>query len=247
MMKALSFNQSQAISYEITHDHLSQFLYAHDFHDGTIKCLRHPTTPTKNLASGCTTSTIHQSPFGGVNQWDMRAAALTFTPSPYISLQADTSTPIYTMEVRSFSRSIEKFNKRPSTISLKEFNATFSIVVCELELKYGVNYIEVFTIKQLARYVHYEALNVYEQHFLKILGVLQIPNPAYATANAISIATTSQVALQATIEHYGTVPNNPDLIPTLIKFSPQQFIVVTANIPHTIDAPAFTNPVGEFF
>jgi hypothetical protein len=64
---------------------------------------------------------------------------------------------------------------------LKEFKATFSTVVCELELKYGTNYIKVFTFKQLAHYVHYEALDVYEQHSLRIWGVTQIPNPAYAT------------------------------------------------------------------
>jgi hypothetical protein len=45
---------------------------------------------------------------------------------------------------------------------LREFKATFSTVVCELELKYGVNYIEAFAFKQLTRYVHYEALDVYE-------------------------------------------------------------------------------------
>jgi len=66
------------------------------------------------------------------------------------------------MEVNSSSRRIEKFNRRPGTLFLKEFNATFSIVVCELELKYGTNYIETFAFKQLARYVHYEALDVYK-------------------------------------------------------------------------------------
>jgi hypothetical protein len=45
---------------------------------------------------------------------------------------------------------------------LREFKVTFSTVVCELELKYGTNYVEVFAFKQLVRYVHYEALNVYE-------------------------------------------------------------------------------------
>jgi hypothetical protein len=64
---------------------------------------------------------------------------------------------------------------------LKEFKATFSTVVCELEFKYGANYTKTFTFKQLARYVHYEALNVYEQHSSRILGVTQILNPAYAT------------------------------------------------------------------
>jgi hypothetical protein len=43
------------------------------------------------------------------------------------------------------------------------------------------------------------------------------------------------------------MPNNPDLVPIVVNFSPQQFIVATANIPPTIDALAFTNPVGEFF
>jgi hypothetical protein len=43
------------------------------------------------------------------------------------------------MEVSNSSRRIEKFNRRPSTISLREFKETFSTVVCELELKYGAN------------------------------------------------------------------------------------------------------------
>ncbi len=75
------------------------------------------------------------------------------------------------MEVNSSSRKIEKFSGRPSTISLKKFKATFSTMGCELELKYGANYTKTFAFKQLACYVHYEALDVYEQHFQKILGV----------------------------------------------------------------------------
>jgi len=67
-----------------------------------------------------------------------------------------------------------------------EFKATFSTMVCELELKYGANYTETFAFKQLAHYVHYEAMDVYEQHSLRILGVTQIPNPVYATAIAIT-------------------------------------------------------------
>ncbi len=90
-------------------------------------------------------------------------------------------------------------------------------MVCELELKYGTNYTDAFAFKQLARYVHYEALDVYEQHFLKILGITQIPNPAYA----IAIATASQAALQASIAHHGIVPNNLDLVPTSINLSLQ--------------------------
>ncbi len=64
-------------------------------------------------------------------------------------------------------------------------------MVFELELKYGTNYTEAFAFKQLARYVHYEALDVYEQHSSRILGITQIPNPTYATTIAIA----SQVAL----------------------------------------------------
>jgi hypothetical protein len=51
------------------------------------------------------------------------------------------------MEVSSSSGRIEKFSEMPGTISLKEFKAIFSIVVCELELKYGTNYTEAFTFK----------------------------------------------------------------------------------------------------
>ncbi len=64
-------------------------------------------------------------------------------------------------------------------------------MVCELELKYGANYTEVFAFKQLARYVHNEDLDVYKQHSPRILGVIKIPNAAYATA----IATTFQSTL----------------------------------------------------
>jgi hypothetical protein len=173
----------------------------------------------------------------------MLVPAPTFTPSPYTPLQAVTSTPIYTMEVSSSSGRIEKFSGRPCTISLREFKATFSTVVCELELKYGANYTEAFAFKQLARYVHYEALDVYEQHSARILGVTQAPNPAYA----IAITTAFQAALQATIAHHGTVPNNLDPVPTSVNLSPQQLIAVTVSIPPTIDAPAFVDLVGEFF
>jgi hypothetical protein len=116
-------------------------------------------------------------------------------------------------------------------------------MVCELELKYGANYTEAFAFKQLARFVHYEALNGYEQHFARILGVTQIPNPTYA----IAIAIASQAALQAAIAHHGTVSNNPNSVPTSVNLSPQQLIVATTNIPPTIDAPTFANIVGEFF
>ncbi len=43
------------------------------------------------------------------------------------------------------------------------------------------------------------------------------------------------------------MPNNPDLIPTLVDLSLQQLIVATANIPSTIDIPTFTNWMGVFF
>jgi hypothetical protein len=65
------------------------------------------------------------------------------------------------------------------------------------------------------------------------LGVTQIPNPSYA----IAITTASQVALQAAITHHGTMPNNPNPLPTSINLSLQQFIIATTNIPPTINAP----------
>jgi hypothetical protein len=86
-------------------------------------------------------------------------------------------------------------------------------------------------------------LDVYEQHSARILGVTQAPNPAYA----IAIATASQAALQAAIAHDGTMPNNPDPVPTSVNLSPQQLIVATANIPPTIDVLTFVDPVVEFF
>jgi hypothetical protein len=147
------------------------------------------------------------------------------------------------MEVNSSSQRIEKFNGRLGTISLREFNKTFSIVVCELDPKYGTNYTKMFAFKQLACYVHYEALDVYEQHSPKNLSITQIPNLVYAT----TIATTSQAALQATIAHHGIVPNNLDLVPTSINLSPQHLIIATINILSIIDAPTFANPVWEFF
>jgi hypothetical protein len=91
--------------------------------------------------------------------------------------------------------------------------------------------------------VHYEALDVYKQHLPKILGITQIPNPTYAT----TIAMAFQATLQATITHHGIVPNNLNPIPTLVNLSLQQLIVPSTNIPPTIDAPVFTDLVGEFF
>jgi hypothetical protein len=91
--------------------------------------------------------------------------------------------------------------------------------------------------------MHYETLDVYEQHSPRILGITQIPNPAYAT----TIATSFQATLQATIAHHGIMPNNPDPIPTLVNLSPQQLIGATGNIPPTIDVATFADLVGEFF
>ncbi len=147
------------------------------------------------------------------------------------------------MEVNSSSRRIEKLNERLGTISLREPKAIFSTMVYELEFKYGVNYTEAFTFKQLAHYVHYEALDVYEEHSPRILGVTQIPNPTYAIAIVIAF----QAALQAAIAHHGTMPNNQDSAPISINLYLQQLIVATVNISPTINAPTFGDLVGEFF
>jgi hypothetical protein len=89
----------------------------------------------------------------------------------------------------------------------------------------------------------YEALDVYKQHFPRILGVTHIPNPTYA----IAITITFQATLQAAIAHNGTMPNNPNLVLSSINLSPQQLITATTNIPPTINASAFANPMGDFF
>ncbi len=91
--------------------------------------------------------------------------------------------------------------------------------------------------------MHYDALDVYEQHSPRILGVIQILNSTYA----IAIATASHVALQITIAHHGNVPNNPNSVPTSVHLSPRQLIAVITNIPFSNNAPAFTDLVGEFF
>ncbi len=75
------------------------------------------------------------------------------------------------------------------------------------------------------------------------MGIIQIPNPAYA----IAIATTSQATFQAAIAHHGNVPSNPDPVPISVIISPQQLITITANILPTNDAPNFADPMGEFF
>ncbi len=80
---------------------------------------------------------------------------------------------------------------------------------------------------------------------MKILGITQIFDPAYAIA--IAIATAFQATLQATITHHGTMLNNLNPIPILVNLYPKKPINATANIPPTIDALAFTNLVGEFF
>jgi hypothetical protein len=43
------------------------------------------------------------------------------------------------------------------------------------------------------------------------------------------------------------VPNNLDPVLTSKNLFAQQLITATTNIPPTIDAPTFANPVGEFF
>jgi hypothetical protein len=43
------------------------------------------------------------------------------------------------------------------------------------------------------------------------------------------------------------MPNNPDPVPSLINFFPQQLIGNIANILATINAPAFVDLVGNSF
>jgi hypothetical protein len=43
------------------------------------------------------------------------------------------------------------------------------------------------------------------------------------------------------------MPNNLNPVPISINIYLQQLIITTTNIPPTIDAPAFVDPMGEFF
>ncbi len=111
---------------------------------------RSPTTTSiRSSGSGYTSSTIHPSLGGGLNQWSTSATGPVFIPPSYLPLQATHTAPSHTfaMEVSSSSGRIEKFSGRPGTISLREFKATFSTVVCELELKYGANFTNAFAFK----------------------------------------------------------------------------------------------------
>ncbi len=121
--------------------------YSRQYHQTFTVPPSSSTTPTKNSGLGYTTLMVHESPFGGVNQWGMLTATLAFTPLACIPLQAMIFTPIYTMEVSSLLGRIEKFSEKPNTISLKEFKTTFSNVVCELEFKYGANYTKTLAFK----------------------------------------------------------------------------------------------------
>ncbi len=103
--------------------------------------------PTRNSGPSYITSTVHQSSFVGAHQWGTLIVAHASKPSPYIPLQAITFTSIYTMEVSSSSGRIEKFSGRLGINFLREFKAIFSIMVCELELKYGTNYTDAFIFK----------------------------------------------------------------------------------------------------
>jgi hypothetical protein len=49
------------------------------------------------------------------------------------------------------------------------------------------------------------------------------------------------------ITAHRSIPDNPALIPTSVALTPQQLATATANVPHTINAPASADPVGEFF
>ncbi len=60
MMRALSLNQSLGISYEVTHNPLSRFLWAHDLRNGTIKCLQHHCHPLQLLWGIQVQTTLHQ-------------------------------------------------------------------------------------------------------------------------------------------------------------------------------------------
>jgi hypothetical protein len=128
-MIALSLNQSQGISYEVTQSFESISLNSQSswwYHQASTTPSSSSIIPTRNSSSGYTTSIVHRSPFGGVNQWGMFVATPAFTPSPYIALQVMTSTPIYTMEVNSSFGRVEKFNRRQMYTTLALTQSAYS-------------------------------------------------------------------------------------------------------------------------
>jgi hypothetical protein len=68
MMRALPLSRSRNISYKITHNHLSWFFWVHDLHNDTIKRLQCHCHLIQLLLriQVQVTSTVLQSPFGGV-------------------------------------------------------------------------------------------------------------------------------------------------------------------------------------
>ncbi len=70
--------QSNTHSFELIYL-ISRF--SQQYHQMSTTPLSSCTTPTMNSSSGYTTSTVHQSPFGVVNQWGMHVATSAFTPS----------------------------------------------------------------------------------------------------------------------------------------------------------------------
>ncbi len=60
MMKAQPLSQNQSMRYEVTHNHLSRFLWAHDLHDDTIKRLQHHCHLVQLLPGIQVQVTLHQ-------------------------------------------------------------------------------------------------------------------------------------------------------------------------------------------
>jgi hypothetical protein len=67
--------------------------YSWLYHQVSIMPPSSNTTPTNNSSLGYTTSTVHHSRSGGVNQCNMPIVGQAFTPSSYSSLQTIISTP----------------------------------------------------------------------------------------------------------------------------------------------------------
>ncbi len=105
------------------------------------------------------------------------------------------------------------------------------------------NYTEAFALKQLGSLCALWGIGCLQITFFEDFGRHLDPqsNLCHSHCHHLSSCTT------ATIAHHGTMPNNPNQIPTSINFSLQQLIITTVNIPPTIDAPTFADLVGEFF
>ncbi len=243
--ESIPLSQSQGISYEITHNHLSRFLWVHDLHDDTIKRLQHYCHLVQLLPRIQVQVTLHQryikvhveGLISGVRMllhqlshhhyilhyksWPPHPCTpwRSIIPLEELKSSAEGHVPCFWRNSRQLSE-LWFVNWSSSMALITPMRSHSNNMLCAL---WGIGCLRA-------------TFSEYFGHHLD-------PNLTYA----ITITTASQIALQVAITHHGIVPNNLNSIPTLVNFSPHQFIAATTNIPPTIDALALLIQWGNFF